>query len=135
MLHRAILGSLERFIGVMIEHYAGRLPLWLAPVQVVVATITQDGDAFAAEVTAALEAAGIRVECDLRNEKINYKIREHSHKKVPVMLVVGKREAEDRTVAMRRLGGKAQEILALDEALNTLRSEVRSPVDAPIADA
>ncbi len=133
MLHRAILGSLERFIGVLIEHYAGRLPLWLSPVQVVVATITQDSDAYAEEVLAALEAAGIRAEADLRNEKINYKIREHSHKKIPVMLVVGKREADERTVAMRRLGGKAQEILALDQALNTLQSEVRSPIDAPIA--
>ncbi len=133
MLHRAILGSMERFIGVLIEHYAGRLPLWLSPVQVVVATITQESDAYASEVLATLEAAGIRAEADLRNEKINYKIREHSHKKVPVMLVVGKREAEERTVAMRRLGGKAQEILALDQALNTLKSEVQSPIDAPVA--
>ncbi len=135
MLHRAVLGSLERFIGVMIEHYAGKLPLWLAPVQVTVATITQDSDAYAEEVTAALLEAGIRAECDLRNEKINYKIREHSHKKVPVILVVGKREADDRTVALRRLGGKAQEILALDQALNTLKSEARSPIDAPVVEA
>ena len=133
MLHRAVVGSLERFIGVLIEHYAGKLPLWLAPVQVVVATITQDSDAYAEEVLATLQEAGIRAEADLRNEKINYKIREHSHKKVPVMLVVGKREADERTVAMRRLGGKAQEILALDQALNTLKSEVRSPIDAPVA--
>ena len=135
MLHRAVVGSLERFIGVMIEHYAGRLPLWLAPVQVVVATITQDSDAYAEEVAAALLAAGLRAEADLRNEKINYKIREHSHKKVPVMLVVGKREADERTVAMRRLGGKAQEILALDQALNTLKTDARSPIDAPDLDA
>ena len=135
MLHRAIVGSLERFIGVLIEHYAGKLPLWLAPVQVVVATITQDSDAYAEEVKAALDAAGVRAELDLRNEKINYKIREHSHKKIPVMLVVGKREAEQRTVAMRRLGGKAQEILALDQALNTLKAEGLSPIDAPDADA
>ncbi len=127
MLHRAILGSLERFIGVLIEHYAGRFPLWLAPVQIVVATITQDADAYAREVFAALRAAGLRAELDLRNEKINYKVREHSLAKVPVLLVVGKREAEQRTVAVRRLGGKAQEILALDQALATLENEAAEP--------
>ncbi|MEX2449864.1 MAG: threonine--tRNA ligase [Rhodospirillales bacterium] len=128
MLHRAILGSFERFIGILIEHYAGRFPLWLAPLQVVVATITNDADAYAREVLDALKAAGLRAEADFRNEKINYKIREHSTAKVPVILVVGARESEERTVAMRRLGGKTQEILALNEAVDTLAREARSPV-------
>ncbi len=127
MLHRAILGSLERFIGVLIEHYAGHLPLWLAPLQVVVATITNDADPYAAEVLAALRAAGLRAEADTRNEKIGYKVREHSLAKVPVLLVVGGREAEARTVAVRRLGGRAQEILALDEAIDTLKREAAIP--------
>jgi threonyl-tRNA synthetase len=127
MLHRAILGSFERFIGVLIEHYAGRLPLWLAPVQVVVATITSDGDVYAREVAAACKAASLRIECDLRNEKINYKVREHSLAKVPVILVVGRREADDRSVAMRRLGGKKQEIFALDDVLDTLAAEAAMP--------
>ena len=129
MLHRAILGSLERFIGVLIEHYAGRFPLWLAPVQVVVATITGDADAYAREVAAALREAGLRVEADLRNEKINYKVREHSLAKVPALLVVGKREAEAATVAVRRLGGTEQEILALDDAVTRLRTEAASPAE------
>jgi threonyl-tRNA synthetase len=127
MLHRAILGSFERFIGVLIEHYAGRLPLWLAPVQIVVATITSDGDEYAREVAAACKAAGLRIETDLRNEKINYKVREHSLAKVPVILVVGRREADDRSVAMRRLGGKKQEIVALDDALDRLAAEAAMP--------
>ncbi len=127
MLHRAILGSLERFIGILIEHHAGRLPMWLAPVQAVVATITSDADAFAETVAARARAAGLRVEADLRNEKINYKVREHSLRKVPVMLVVGRREAEQGTVALRRLGGQAQEVLALDDAVSTLVTEARSP--------
>ena len=127
MLHRAILGSFERFIGVLIEHYAGRLPLWLAPVQVVVATITSDGDEYAREVAAACKAASLRIECDLRNEKINYKVREHSLAKVPVILVVGRREADERSVAMRRLGGKKQEIVALDDALARLAAEAAMP--------
>ena len=131
MLHRAILGSMERFIGVLIENYAGRFPLWLAPVQVAVATITSDADAYAGEVFAALEAAGLRAHLDLRNEKINLKVRELSLAKLPVILVVGKREAEERTVAMRRLGGKAQEVLALDDAVNKLHSEALSPLDRP----
>ncbi|MEM7444484.1 MAG: threonine--tRNA ligase [Pseudomonadota bacterium] len=131
MLHRAILGSMERFIGVLIEHYAGRFPLWLAPVQVTVATITSDADDYAREVLAALEAAGLRTDIDLRNEKINLKVREHSLQKVPVILVVGRREAEERTVAMRRLGGKAQEVLALSDAVNKLTDEARSPLDRP----
>ncbi|MGC2856078.1 threonine--tRNA ligase [Novispirillum sp. DQ9] len=127
MLHRAILGSFERFIGILIENYAGKFPLWLAPQQVVVATITSEGDAYAEEVAALLRKAGLRVSTDLRNEKINYKVREHSHAKVPVIAVVGKREAEERTIALRRLGGNAQEVLALTEAVNTLREEARMP--------
>ena len=127
MLHRAILGSMERFIGILIEQYAGRLPLWLAPVQVVVATITSDGDAFAAKVIETLEAAGLRAELDVSNEKIGYKVRQHSLAKVPVLLAIGKREAKDGTVAVRRLGGKEQENLALEEAVVRLRSEAAMP--------
>jgi threonyl-tRNA synthetase len=127
MLHRAILGSFERFIGVLIEHYAGRLPLWLAPVQGAIATITSDADDYAREVAAAFSDAGMRLSLDIRNEKINYKIREHSVTKLPLILVVGKQEAENRTVAIRRLGGKAQEIVALDDALNTLSTEAAAP--------
>ncbi|MBB4267555.1 threonine--tRNA ligase [Roseospira visakhapatnamensis] len=127
MIHRAMFGSLERFTGILIEHYAGRFPLWLAPTQVVVATITGDADGYASEVAAALRAAGLRVDVDLRNEKINYKVREHSHVKVPVIAVVGKREAEERTVALRRLGGASQEVLALDRARDTLKHEALPP--------
>ncbi|WP_347302351.1 threonine--tRNA ligase [Croceibacterium sp. TMG7-5b_MA50] len=127
MLHRAIFGSYERFIGILIEHYAGRLPLWLAPVQAVVATIVSDADGYAAEVTEALRAAGIRVESDLRNEKINYKVREHSVKKVPHLLVVGKREAEERTVAIRTLGEQQQRFMPLDEAIAMLRTAALAP--------
>ena len=127
MLHRAILGSFERFLAILIEHHAGRFPLWLAPVQAVVATITSDADAYAGEVKAALEAAGLRAEADLRNEKINYKVREHSHAKVPVIAVVGRREAEEGKVALRRLGGKEQEILALADAIARLRDEAAPP--------
>jgi len=127
MLHRAILGSFERFIGVLIENYAGRLPLWLAPVQVVVATITSDGDEFAAEVKSALDKVGLRGALDLRNEKINFKVREHSLAKIPVMMVIGRREAEDRTVSLRRLGGKDQEVLALSEAVTRISQEAVEP--------
>ncbi|HWA41839.1 MAG TPA: threonine--tRNA ligase [Hypericibacter adhaerens] len=127
MLHRAIFGSMERFLGILIENHAGKLPLWLAPLQVVVATITDDSRSYAEEVAGALRAAGLRVETDARNEKINYKVREHSLAKVPVLAVVGKREAEKREVALRRLGGNEQEVLALDEALNRLKAEARSP--------
>ncbi|HXE17882.1 MAG TPA: threonine--tRNA ligase, partial [Stellaceae bacterium] len=127
MLHRAILGSFERFIAIVIEHYAGKLPLWLAPVQARVLTITGDADAYAGRVRDALAAAGLRAETDLRNEKINYKIREHSLDKTPLLLVVGRREAEEGTVALRRLGGKDQEILALDAAVATLQDEARTP--------
>ena len=127
MLHRAILGSFERFIGILIENYAGRLPLWLAPVQVVVATITSAADDYAREVTQALAGAGMRAEIDLRNEKIGYKVREHSLAKTPIMLVVGANEVESRHVAMRRLGGKEQENLALGDAIDRLRDETRGP--------
>ena len=127
MLHRAILGTFERFIGILIEHFAGRLPVWLAPVQAVVATIVSDADGYAQEVAAKLAAAGIRVEADLRNEKINYKVREHSLAKVPHMLVVGKREADERTVALRTLGEQEQKVLPLDEAIVLLKSAARPP--------
>ena len=120
MLHRAIFGSYERFIGILIEHFAGRLPVWLAPVQAVVATIVSDADDYAKEAVAKLEAAGIRVESDLRNEKINYKVREHSLAKVPHLLVVGNREAEEGTVAVRTLGEKDQRVMNLDEAVAML---------------
>jgi threonyl-tRNA synthetase len=128
MFHRAILGTFERFIGILIEHYAGKFPLWLAPVQAVVATIVSDADAYAQEVAAKLEAAGIRVETDLRNEKINYKVREHSLAKVPLLLVVGKREADEGTVALRRLGSdEHQKMMSLDEAVAMIREEAVPP--------
>ena len=127
MLHRAILGTFERFIGIMIEHYAGKLPLWLAPVQAVVATIVSDADDYANEVLAKLHAAGLRAEADLRNEKINYKVREHSLAKVPHMLVVGKREAEEGTVALRTLGEQQQKVLGVDEAIAWLKGEATPP--------
>jgi threonyl-tRNA synthetase len=127
MLHRAIFGSYERFIGILIEHYAGKLPLWLAPVQAVVATIVSDADDYAGEVVARLRAAGIRAEADLRNEKINYKVREHSVKKVPHLLVVGKREAEEGAVALRTLGEQQQRVLTLDEAVGLLKAEATPP--------
>ena len=127
MLHRAICGSLERFIGVLIENYAGAFPLWLSPVQVVVATITSDADDFALKAAAQLRAAGLRVETDLRNEKINYKIREHSLAKVPVIAVVGRREAEEGKVALRRLGSDGQQILTLAEAANILAIDATPP--------
>jgi threonyl-tRNA synthetase len=127
MLHRAIFGSYERFIGILIEHFAGRLPVWLAPVQAVVATIVSDADAYAKEAVAKLEAAGIRVESDLRNEKINYKVREHSHAKVPHLLVVGNREAEEGTVAIRTLGEQQQKVMPLDEAITMLKDAATPP--------
>jgi threonyl-tRNA synthetase len=127
LLHRAVFGSYERFIGILIEHYAGRLPVWLAPVQAVVATIVSDADDYAREVRAQLEAAGIRVESDLRNEKINYKVREHSHAKVPHLLVVGKREAEEGTVAIRTLGEERQKFAPLAEAIAMLTAEATPP--------
>ncbi|TAK09661.1 MAG: threonine--tRNA ligase [Rhizorhabdus sp.] len=127
MLHRAILGTFERFIGILIEHHAGRFPMWLAPVQAVVATIVSDADDYAREVEAKLAAAGLRVESDLRNEKINYKVREHSLAKVPALLVVGKREAEEGTVAIRRLGEQTQTVLPIDEAIAALLAEATPP--------
>ena len=127
MLHRAILGTFERFLGILIEHHAGRFPVWLAPVQAVVATIVSDANAYAADVAAQLTAAGIRVDQDVRNEKINYKVREHSLAKVPVLLVVGKREAEEGTVAIRRLGSQAQTMLPLADAIAMLQAEARAP--------
>ena len=127
MLHRAIIGSFERFLGVLIEHYAGRFPLWLTPVQAVVATITQEADDYAAEVLAELKKAGLRAELDVRNAKINYKVREHSLAKVPALLVVGKKEAEGRTVAVRRLGSQAQETLALADVVLRLKEEAAAP--------
>ncbi|WP_029920402.1 threonine--tRNA ligase [Nevskia soli] len=123
MLHRAIVGSMERFIGILLEHHAGAMPLWLAPVQVVVAPIVSDADAYAREAAAALDAAGLRVEADLRNEKITLKIREHSLQKVPVIVVVGRREAEEKTVTLRRLGSERQESLPLAEAVARLAAE------------
>jgi threonyl-tRNA synthetase len=127
MLHRAILGSLERFIGVLIEHYAGVLPLWLSPVQVVVATITSEADDHAQNVAAKLRKAGLRVETDLRNEKVGYKIREHSLAKRPVIAVVGRREAEEGTVVLRRLGAEAQQSLPLEAAVDVLSREATPP--------
>lgn len=128
MLHRAILGTFERFLGILIEHHAGRFPLWLAPVQAVVATIVSDADDYAHQVVARLAAAGLRVETDLRNEKINYKVREHSLAKVPNLLVVGKREAEEGNVALRPLGeGARQEVLGLDELVARLAAEALPP--------
>jgi threonyl-tRNA synthetase len=127
MLHRAILGSFERFLGVLIEHYAGRFPLWLAPVQAVVATIVSDADAYARDVAGMLRKAGLEIETDLSNQKINAKVRDHSLAHVPVLAVVGRKEAETRTVALRRLGGSAQEVVPLDEAVARLAAEATPP--------
>ena len=127
MLHRAMFGSLERFIGILIEHHGGHLPLWLSPLQAVVATITDDADGYAREVIAAAQRARLRVADDLRNEKINYKVREHSHAKVPALLVVGRKEAADRTVSIRRLGQDGQTVLPLDKALAALAEEAVPP--------
>jgi threonyl-tRNA synthetase len=133
MLHRALFGSLERFTGILLEHYAGKLPLWLAPVQAVVATITSDGDSYASEVAGLLMARGLRVETDLRNEKIGYKIREHSLAKVPVLLVVGKREATEGTVSLRRIGRTDTETLTLREATVRLETEALRSTRAPVS--
>ena len=127
MLHRAIFGTYERFIGILIEEYAGRFPMWLAPVQAVVATIISDADGYAGEVTGQLKAAGIRVDTDVRNEKINYKVREHSIAKVPHILVVGGREAAEGTVAIRTLGSDGQRIMPLVDAIAMLREEATPP--------
>ncbi|MEM9268887.1 MAG: threonine--tRNA ligase, partial [Pseudomonadota bacterium] len=127
MLHRAILGSFERFLGILIENYSGKFPLWLAPRQVVVAGIVTDADDYVLEVTNALQAAGIRAEADIRNEKINYKVREHAVGKVPIILAVGMKEVQERTVSLRRLGEKSSSVLALDEVVAQLSEEARAP--------
>ena len=127
MLHRAILGSLERFIGILIESYAGKLPLWLAPVQVVVATITSSTDNYAKQVYSMLEASKVRVNLDLRNEKINYKIRDHSNQKIPIIAVVGEKESDNNKVALRRLGGKNQEIVSIEDFIKNISQEIRAP--------
>jgi threonyl-tRNA synthetase len=127
MLHRAILGSFERFIGIMIENYAGAFPLWLSPVQAVVATITSDADDYAEEVEAKFKAAGLRVETDLRNEKVGYKVREHSLAKVPVIAVVGRNEAAEGKVALRRLGSQDQTLVTVEEAIAMLVQEATPP--------
>jgi threonyl-tRNA synthetase len=127
MLHRAILGSFERFIGILIENYAGRFPLWLAPRQVVVASIVSGADDYVREVVEALQAAGLRAEADLRNEKINYKVREHSVGKVPVILALGMKEVENRSVSLRRLGAEHQVVMPLGEAITSLADEARAP--------
>ena len=127
MVHRAICGSMERFTGILIEHFAGHMPLWLAPLQIVVATITQEADDFAYEIAAAARKKGLRVDVDLRNEKINYKVREHSLAKIPVLLVLGRKEAAERTVSIRRLGSQNQQSMGLDEALALLADEATPP--------
>ena len=127
MLHRATLGSFERFIGILIEEHAGKLPFWLAPRQVVVASIVSDADDFCTDAVAQLKAAGIKAEADLRNEKINYKVREHSLGKVPVILAVGRKEVEDGTVTLRRLGEKQTQVLPLSEVVEMLAADAVAP--------
>ena len=127
MLHRAILGSFERFIGILIEHHAGKFPLWLSPVQVCVATITSEADAYAEQVVEQLKAQGIRAILDTRNEKINYKVREHSVKKVPLIFVAGKRESDEGTVAIRRLGTQEQQVLSVADAIKMVVGESQEP--------
>jgi threonyl-tRNA synthetase len=127
MLHRAVLGSFERFIGILIEEHAGKLPFWLAPRQVVVASIISDADPYVHEVVAALNAAGVRAEADIRNEKINYKVREHSVAKVPVILAIGQKEVDERTVTLRRLGEKQTRVVELDQVVTDLAAEATAP--------
>ena len=127
MLHRAVFGTFERFIGIMIENYAGKLPVWLSPVQAVVATIVSDADAHAEKLVADLKAKGLRVTLDTRNEKINYKVREHSLQKIPMIFVVGKREAEEGTVTVRRLGENKQETMSAEAAIAMLAEEAIPP--------
>ena len=129
MLHRALFGSLERFAGILIEHYAGHLPLWLSPSQVVVATITSESDKYAFDVKDQLSKNGLRTEVDIRNEKIGYKIREHSNAKIPIILAVGKKEAEDKTVSVRRLGSQKTLVVKLDELISDLKKESLSPIN------
>ena len=133
MLHRALFGSLERFIGILLENYSGHLPMWLSPTHAVVATITDQFADYAQTVAARLRSAGLRVDADLRNEKIGYKVREHSAAKIPVILAIGAREAADGTVSVRRLGSRDQEILALDEAVARLCQEAAGPLDRLVA--
>jgi len=135
MIHRAICGSMERFLGILIENFAGHLPLWVSPQQVVVATITSDADDYGTEVAEMLRDAGLQVETDFRNEKINYKIREHSVTKVPVIIVCGKKEAEERSVNIRRLGSQAQTSMSLDAAIESLTLEATPPDVRRKADA
>jgi threonyl-tRNA synthetase len=127
MLHRATLGSFERFIGILIENYSGRLPFWLSPRQVVVASIVSDANDYVSEVVSKLKEAGIRAEADFRNEKINYKVREHSVSKVPVILAIGMKEVEEKTVSMRRLGSKQSEVLGIDNVVLSLSIEAKAP--------
>jgi threonyl-tRNA synthetase len=127
MIHRAICGSMERFLGILIENFAGHMPLWISPQQIVVATITSEADDYGREVAETLREAGLQVETDFRNEKINYKVREHSVTKVPVIIVCGKKEAEERTVNIRRLGSQAQTSMSLDEAIAILTLEATPP--------
>lgn len=127
MLHRALFGSIERFLGILIENHAGKLPLWLSPEQVVVAPIVSEFDDYAEEVAAALKKAGLNVKTDLRNEKINYKIREHSVAKIPVIAVVGAKEKENRTVTIRRIGSDKQEVMKLDDFVQALAQEAQMP--------
>jgi threonyl-tRNA synthetase len=135
MIHRAMFGSLERFTGILVEHHAGHLPSWLSPTQVVVATIVSDANDYAQSVLERLREAGLRAEADLRNEKINYKVREHSVAKVPVILVAGKREAEAGSVSVRRLGSQKQQVMSLDDAIATLAAEATPPDMKPSDDA
>ena len=127
MLHRAVLGTFERFIGIMLESYAGKMPLWMAPTQCAVATITGSADAYATKIYDELKAAGLRVELDIRNEKINYKVRDHMTKKTSHLFVVGAREAEEDTVALRRLGSKAQDIMSREEAVKMIVEACKAP--------
>jgi threonyl-tRNA synthetase len=129
MLHRALFGSLERFTGILIEHYAGHLPLWLSPLQIVVATITSESDNYAFNVKDQLTKNGLVTELDIRNEKIGYKIREHSNAKVPVILAVGKKEADEKTVSVRRLGSQDTKNIKLDELIKSLQKESLSPIN------
>ena len=129
MLHRALFGSLERFTGILIEHYAGHLPLWLSPLQIVVATITSDSDNYAFEIKDQLNKSGLVAEADIRNEKIGYKIREHSNAKVPVILAVGKKEADEQTVSVRRLGSQQTSTIKLDKLIKDLQKESLSPIN------
>jgi threonyl-tRNA synthetase len=123
MIHRAVLGSFERFIGILIENYAGKLPFWLAPQQVVIASIISDVNDYSVEIMDLLKKQGIRAEVDLRNEKISYKVREHSSKKVPIIVAIGKNEMNDRTVSIRRIGSKDTNVLKLDDAINEIVKE------------